>query len=73
MIRSEWTTIRRRSLLERPTALALTAGECSHGVPVERGEPIVALGAAVAQEPDGRRHVDLSGVEWHPQGCGGAA
>lgn len=74
MIRPDWRTVRRPDLRRRPVALAAAEGVCTHGAEVLADEPIVLIGSQVVQETDGRKHVDLSGAEWHPQQClGGAA
>ncbi len=63
-LRPDWQTIRRRTLLHRPTALAAADGTCSCGRDVSADEPIVHLGAVAVREPDGTATVDLSGAEW---------
>lgn len=73
MIRPDWRTIQRPDLRQRPVALALAEATCSHGETALQHEPIVLLGSQVVQEVDGRKHVDLSGAEWHPQQCLGGA
>lgn len=70
-IRPDWRTIRRPDPRRRPVALTVREGTCSHGIEVLEAEPIVLLGSQTVQEPDGRKHVDLSGAEWHPQQCAG--
>jgi hypothetical protein len=74
-VRPDWRTIRRRDVLARPFATAAAEGACPHGVAVGADEPIVLLASQTVREPDGRRHVDLSGAEWHPYQClaGGGA
>jgi len=74
-VRPVWSTIRRPHLLGRPLATAASPAACPCGVMVEADEPIVLLGSQIVAEPDGTRHVDLSGAEWHPHAClnGGAA
>jgi hypothetical protein len=72
-LRPDWRTVTRRHPLLRPDALAAATGVCPHGVEASENEPIVLHGSVVVQEPDGRRHVDLSGAAWCPQTCGGAS
>lgn len=68
-IRPDYTTIQRKHILQRPTALAVRDGECSHGRSATEDEPIFFWGSYVVQEEDGSRSVDLGGGEWHPQQC----
>lgn len=68
-LRPDWTTVTRRDLRQRPVAYPAKPGTCPHGVEVDVNEPLVLLGSQVVQEPDGTKHVDLSGAEWHPQTC----
>ena len=64
MIRPAWQTITSK------VVLAAVGGVCAHGREAAPLDPIVPLGARhVVEEPDGRRHVDVSGVEWHPEEC----
>lgn len=68
-VRPDWRTVRRPDFRRRPTALAARPGRCPCGRDVLDAEPIVLLGGELVQDPDGARHVDLSGAEWHPQQC----
>lgn len=68
-VRPDWRTIRRPNLRTRPQALAHTDGTCPHGRDVAEAEPIVLLGSQTVQEPDGTKHVDLTGAAWHPHTC----
>lgn len=68
-VRPDWTSIRGGGLRGATVAVAAHDAECPHGVAVLEHEPIVLLGTQLVQEPDGRRHVDLSGAEWHPHQC----
>lgn len=65
MIPVDYTTVRRRSPLHRPTALAAKDGTCrTCGGSVSKDEPVVLPPQPIVQDPDGSRHVDLSGAEW---------
>lgn len=68
-LRAQGRTVHRRSLAGRPTALAAFDGACPCGTAVVRDEPIVLVGSAIEEAPDGRRSVDLTGAEWRCGRC----
>lgn len=69
-VRPDWRTLGRRSgVTTAYPARPGPCGVCDEQVGVH--EPIVAdpLRRPAVQEPDGRRHVDVSGVVWAHQRC----
>lgn len=68
-LRAQHRTVQRRHLRLRPTALAAADGTCPCGATVVVNEPIVLVGSAIDQAPDGTKRVDLTGAEWRCQRC----